>query len=152
MRMSGRQTPHTAGRIPEHISGDVEVLPYNQRLHGTKFKRLEGVVDTEAVLASILADLVEVLLDQLLLLPIGRLLLDPAVLLAPALLLLALLLAALRLVLLRPASLLSTQLPRHRLVHHLLPHLLLRLDHSHLQHLPMHPRWSRSKCLEKSCT
>ena len=68
MRMSGKQAPHTAGRIPEHISGDVEVLPYNQRLHGTKFKRLQGVVDTEAVLASILTDLVEVLLDQLLLL------------------------------------------------------------------------------------
>ena len=66
--MSGKQAPHTAGRIPEHISGDVEVLPYNQRLHGTKFKRLQGVVDSEAVLASILADLVEVLLDQLLLL------------------------------------------------------------------------------------
>lgn len=58
----------TAGRVPENITRDVEVLPYDERLHSTEFQRLERIIDTEAVLASVLADLVEVLLNQPLLL------------------------------------------------------------------------------------
>lgn len=57
-----------ASRIAKDVAGDVQALPDDQGLHGTKFEGLEGVVDTEAVLAGILADLVEVALNELLLL------------------------------------------------------------------------------------
>jgi len=59
---------HTSSSVPQHISSDIEVLPDNESLDGTKFKSLEGIVNTEAVSASVLADFVEVFLDELLLL------------------------------------------------------------------------------------
>ena len=58
----------TARSIAKDISRDVQILPYDQSLNGTKLKGLECVLDTEAVPASILTDLIEVLLDKLLLL------------------------------------------------------------------------------------
>ena len=64
-RMYGRLT---TGGVAEDVAGDVQVLPNDEGLHGTKLEGLECVVDTETVLASVLADLVEVLLDELLLL------------------------------------------------------------------------------------
>ena len=47
---------------------DVQILPNDQSFHCAQFKTLEGIFNTEAVLASVLADLVKVLLDQPLLL------------------------------------------------------------------------------------
>ena len=63
--MRGRRT---SGSIPENVTRDVQVLPYDKRLDSTQLECLERVVNTEAVLSGILTDLVEVLLDQLLLL------------------------------------------------------------------------------------
>ena len=60
-RMDGRLT---TGGVAEDVAGDVQVLPNDEGLHGTKLEGLECVVDTETVLASVLADLVEVLLDE----------------------------------------------------------------------------------------
>ena len=59
---------HTVGSIAENIAGDVEVLPDDQSFDGAELESLESVFDTEAISASILADLVEILLDELLLL------------------------------------------------------------------------------------
>ena len=56
----------TSSCIAKDISGDVQVFPYDQRLNGAELESLERVFDTEAVSARVLADLVEVLLDQLL--------------------------------------------------------------------------------------
>ena len=63
--MRGRRT---SGSIPENVTRDVQVLPYDKRLDSTQLECLERVVNTEAVLSGILTDLVEVLLNQLLLL------------------------------------------------------------------------------------
>ena len=58
----------TPGSVTQDVSGNVEVFPDDQSLCGTEFESLESVVHTEAVFSSILADFVEVLLDELLLL------------------------------------------------------------------------------------
>ena len=63
--MRGRRT---SGSIPENVTRDVQVLPYDKRLDSTQLECLERVVNTEAVLSGILADLVEVALNKLLLL------------------------------------------------------------------------------------
>ena len=49
---------------------DVQVLPADQRLHSAHLQRLQGIIYTEAVLARILANLVEVSANQLLLLDV----------------------------------------------------------------------------------
>ena len=61
--MDGRLT---TGGVAEDVAGDVQVLPDDQGLHGTELEGLERVVDTETVLAGVLTDLVEVLLNELL--------------------------------------------------------------------------------------
>ena len=48
------------------MTGDVQVLPNDQCLDGAKLKSLESVLNTKTVPARVLADLVEVLLNQLL--------------------------------------------------------------------------------------
>ena len=58
----------TVGSITKNITGDVEVLQDDQSFYGAELESLESVFDTEAISASILADLVEILLDELLLL------------------------------------------------------------------------------------
>ena len=65
-RMSG--TCHTSRGIAKDISGDVKVFPDNECFDGAKLKGLESVVNSKAVLASVLADLVKVLLNEFLLL------------------------------------------------------------------------------------
>ncbi|KAI3478310.1 hypothetical protein L1887_59786 [Cichorium endivia] len=57
-----------AVRVLEHVAHHVEVLPHDECLDGTQVERFEGVVEAEAVLASLHGDLVKVLLDELLLL------------------------------------------------------------------------------------
>ena len=59
--MRGRRT---SGSIPENVTRDVQVLPYDKRLDSTQLECLERVVDTEAVLARVLTDFVKVLLDE----------------------------------------------------------------------------------------
>jgi hypothetical protein len=58
----------TSSRIAKNEARNVQVFPNDECFNGTKLKRLEGINDTEAVFARILADLIKVLLDQLLLL------------------------------------------------------------------------------------
>lgn len=58
----------TACSISQNVSRKIQVLPDNERLDSTEFQGLEGVINTINVLAGILRDFVEVLLDQLLLL------------------------------------------------------------------------------------
>ena len=58
----------TASGVAENVACNIEVLPDDQSLDGTELKCLECVFDTKAVFRCILADLVEVTLDQLLLL------------------------------------------------------------------------------------
>lgn len=48
------------------MTSDVQVFPDNERFHSTKLKSLERILDTKAVFAGILTDLVEVLLNELL--------------------------------------------------------------------------------------
>ena len=45
--MDGRLT---TGGVAEDVAGDVQVLPNDESLDGTELERLEGVLDTEAVL------------------------------------------------------------------------------------------------------
>lgn len=47
---------------------DIQVLPHDQGLDGTEFKRFQRIIDTKAVFVRVLADLIEVLLDEPLLL------------------------------------------------------------------------------------
>ena len=54
--------------VLEGPAGDLKVLEHDERLHGTQFEGLEGIVDTEAHAAGVLANVVEVLADKLLLL------------------------------------------------------------------------------------
>jgi hypothetical protein len=56
----------TSGRIPKDISGDIQVFPNDQRLNGAELESLEGILNTKTISACVLADFVEVLLDQLL--------------------------------------------------------------------------------------
>jgi hypothetical protein len=58
----------TSGRIAKNEAGDVQILPNNQGFSSTKLERLESVGNTEAVFTRILADLIKILLNQLLLL------------------------------------------------------------------------------------
>lgn len=58
----------TSGSVAQDVAGNVKVLPDDERLNGTKIERLQGIVHTEAVLARVLADFVEVSLNKLLLL------------------------------------------------------------------------------------
>jgi len=50
------------------VACDIQVLPHDQGLHSTEFKRFQRIIDTKAVFARVLADLIEVLLDEPLLL------------------------------------------------------------------------------------
>lgn len=56
---------------PPNPPVDVEVVPHNEGLNRTQVQPFEGVVHHEAVLARVLIDLVEVLLQQSLLLQYG---------------------------------------------------------------------------------
>ena len=58
----------TAGSVAEAVARDVQVLPDDEGFDGTKLQSFERVLNTEAVFAGILADLIEVPLDELLLL------------------------------------------------------------------------------------
>lgn len=64
----GRSKQHTSCSISEYISGDIQIFPDNKRLDGAEFQTLESIVDTKAVFTGILADFIEVALDQFLLL------------------------------------------------------------------------------------
>lgn len=55
-------------RVTEAVACDVEVLPDDEGLDGSKLESAERVLDSEAVLARVLCHLVEVLLDE----PEGR--------------------------------------------------------------------------------
>ena len=68
MRMDVPMYERTSRGIAENISSDVEVFPDNEGLDGTKLQCLQRILDTVAVLSGVLADLVEVPLDELLLL------------------------------------------------------------------------------------
>jgi hypothetical protein len=50
------------------VACDIQVLPHDQGLDGTEFKRFQRIVNTKAVLVRVLADFIEVLLDKPLLL------------------------------------------------------------------------------------
>jgi len=52
--------------IPKYMSSDVQIFPNDQRLDGAEFESLQRVLNPKTVFARVLADLVEVLLDQLL--------------------------------------------------------------------------------------
>ena len=58
----------TSCSVSQRISRDVKVLPHDQRLDGAHVETFEGIIHTETVFASVLADLVKVLLDEFLLL------------------------------------------------------------------------------------
>ena len=58
----------TASGVAENVARDVQILPDDESLDSAELKRLQGVFNTEAVLRGVLADLVEVPLDELLLL------------------------------------------------------------------------------------
>ena len=44
----------------QHVSCDLEVLPYDERFHGAHFQGLQGVVHTEAVFACVLRNFIKV--------------------------------------------------------------------------------------------
>jgi hypothetical protein len=58
----------TSGSVAKNMTLDVQILPDNQGLNGTKLQCLQGVVNTEAVPTRVQTDLIEVLLDQFFLL------------------------------------------------------------------------------------
>lgn len=58
----------TAGTVTKDVARDIEVLPDDKRLNSAEFESLERVLDTVAVLPGVLADLIEVLLNEPLLL------------------------------------------------------------------------------------
>lgn len=47
---------------------DIQVLPHDQGFDGTEFKRFQRIIDTKAVFVRVLADFIEVPLDEPLLL------------------------------------------------------------------------------------
>jgi hypothetical protein len=59
---------HTTSWIAQHIARAIEVLPDNQGFDGTHLQALESVLDTVAVLASVLRNLVKEGRNELLLL------------------------------------------------------------------------------------
>lgn len=63
-----RQNDHTPSSVTEKVASNVKVLPDDEGLHCAKFERLERIVNTETIFAGILADLVEIPLDQFFLL------------------------------------------------------------------------------------
>lgn len=58
----------TSGSVTKNVAHMRQVLPDDEGFDGTHFQSLEGVINAEAVLPTVLVDLVKVLLDQLLLL------------------------------------------------------------------------------------
>jgi hypothetical protein len=56
----------TSSRVAKDVSGDVQVFPNDQCLDGAELESLERILNAETVFTRVLADLVEVLLDQLL--------------------------------------------------------------------------------------
>jgi len=46
------------------MSSDVQVFPNNEGFYSAKFKGFESIINSKAIFARILADLVEILLDQ----------------------------------------------------------------------------------------
>jgi hypothetical protein len=65
LRKEARRTPSS---VPKDVTGDVEVLPDDERLDGSHLETFEGIVDSEDELAGVESDLVKELLDQTLLL------------------------------------------------------------------------------------
>lgn len=63
-----RQNNHTPSSVTKKVTSNVKVLPDDEGLHCAKFQRLECIVNTETIFAGILADFVEISLNQLLLL------------------------------------------------------------------------------------
>lgn len=59
---------HPTNSALSHQPVDVQVVPHDERFHSAQIETLERVVHHEAVLASVLVDLVEVLLQEPLLL------------------------------------------------------------------------------------
>ena len=58
----------TASSVPQDVTSDIKIFPNDEGLNGAQLESLEGIINTEAVFAGVLADLVKVLLDELLLL------------------------------------------------------------------------------------
>lgn len=54
----------TSSSVSKHISRNIQILPYDQSLNSTELKTFESVVDSETVSASILANFVEILLNE----------------------------------------------------------------------------------------
>lgn len=54
----------TTCSVAKDITSDIHVLPYNQSFDSSKFESLQRIVDAEAIFASVLADLIKVLLDK----------------------------------------------------------------------------------------
>jgi hypothetical protein len=50
------------------VTSHIQILPYDQRLDCAKLKCLQSIVNTKAVFAAVLANLVKVVLNELLLL------------------------------------------------------------------------------------
>lgn len=59
---------YTSGRVTKNETSYVQIFPNNQSFNSTKLECLESVGNAKAVFARVLADLIKVLLDQLLLL------------------------------------------------------------------------------------
>ena len=66
--LGGVEDDITAVAVPEDPAGDLEVLKDDESLDSTELKGLEGVINTVADLAGILANFLEVLSNELLLL------------------------------------------------------------------------------------
>lgn len=61
--MGERTQALTTGSIAKNVSRNVQVLPDDEGLNGAELEGLQSILDTEAVFACILTDLVEVSLD-----------------------------------------------------------------------------------------
>lgn len=59
---------HTSCGVAEDVARGVKVFPDDERLDRAKIECFQGIIDTKAVLASVLANFVEVFLDEPLLL------------------------------------------------------------------------------------
>jgi len=53
---------HTSCSIAKHISSDVKIFPDNECFDGAQLKGFESVINSKAVPAGVLADLVKILL------------------------------------------------------------------------------------------
>jgi hypothetical protein len=56
----------TSGGVAKYITRYIKILPDNECLNRTELKSFEGVVDTETIFASILADFIKVVLNKFL--------------------------------------------------------------------------------------